>query len=664
MDISYLKEMERQLSSFDIYVVASELQKLIVGSSINQIYQLAHNELILRLSNKKTKKKDYLFVRCGDLICLTQKPFETPLKPPVFAMTLRKYLLNGKITGVTQYEFDRIINLTVSKRDGEYRLIFEFFSEGNIILINPQGKIIVPLIPQRWAHRYIKTKEIYHPPPNQINPFTLTFEDFAEIMDKSNTDLVRTLAKYVNFGGYYAEEICKRVDINKTTKIEELDIEDFKKVFIAISDFLQLFKKKIFHPVIIKEDGKPTDIFPFWFKSMVGRDFEKVDSFVRSLQMFIDIRKSRKPEENLIIQERERLHRQLLRQQDSILNFEKKMRQRQKEGDLIYLNFHQCKELLMEITEGLQYKNKETWVDKINRKEFVEEFDPWSDKLVIMLPDINKKVWNVALDFRKSVAENAEQAYEESKSFKNKLKGAREALDQTKKKLIFIQEKDLMIKKQHEDQRKPERIFWFEKFRWFISSDGNVVLAGRDARSNEQVVKKYLKPGDRYAHADVHGAASCVVKSVDVEGNRISISDKTLRETCQFSVCFSKAWKRLGIVQAYWVLPEQVSKTPQSGEYLPKGAFIIRGKRNYCKCVLELAVGEIVIKGVKKIMSGPVDAVKKYTNTYVVLVPGSTTKHLIAGQLSKTLRVPVSKIERLLPPGDVSVLKTTGCEIG
>ena len=30
--------------------------------------------------------------------------------------------------------------------------------------------------------------------------------------------------------------------------------------------------------------------------------------------------------------------------------------------------------------------------------------------------------------------------------------------------------------------RKP---YWFEKFHWFVSSDGYLVLAGRDAQQNE-----------------------------------------------------------------------------------------------------------------------------------------------------------------------------------
>ena len=104
-----------------------------------------------------------------------------------------------------------------------------------------------------------------------------------------------------------------------------------------------------------------------------------------------------------------------------------------------------------------------------------------------------------------------------------------------------------------------------------------------------------MKQGDRYAHADIIGAPSCIIKNIDVYNKQIPINEKTLNEACIFSACYSKAWSQYSEVQSYWVLPEQVSKTPQSGEYVPKGGFIIRGKRNYCKCKLEMAIGEIFI---------------------------------------------------------------------
>ena len=207
------------------------------------------------------------------------------------------------------------------------------------------------------------------------------------------------------------------------------------------------------------------------------------------------------------------------------------------------------------------------------------------------------------------------------------------------------------------------KTFWFERFRWFISSDDNIIVAGKDAKGNDLVVKKYLKEGCRYAHADIQGAPSCIIINSDFNDKNIPITEKTLEEACIFAASHSKAWKQFAEAQAYWVLPEQVSKTPQSGEFLPKGAFVIRGKRNYYRCKLELAVGKITVEDKIKIMSGPVDAVKKRTGEYIVLTPGGMKKSSISHKLSKAFNAPTDQIDRALPPGGVTVVETVGIKL-
>ena len=205
--------------------------------------------------------------------------------------------------------------------------------------------------------------------------------------------------------------------------------------------------------------------------------------------------------------------------------------------------------------------------------------------------------------------------------------------------------------------------FWFENFRWFISSEGNIIIGGKDSVSNERIVKKYLKQGDRYAHADIIGAPSCIIKNIDINNKTIPINEKTLMEACIFSGCYSKAWSQYSEVQSYWVLPEQVSKTPQSGEYVPKGAFIIRGKRNYCKCNLEMAIGEIYIDNIKKIMGGPIQSVKNYTNKFVLLKPGNMKKNIAAEKISKGFETSIDIIMKILPPGNVSIIESFGLNL-
>ena len=56
--------------------------------------------------------------------------------------------------------------------------------------------------------------------------------------------------------------------------------------------------------------------------------------------------------------------------------------------------------------------------------------------------------------------------------------------------------------------------FWFDKFKWFITSEGYLVLLGKDMNQNELLVKKYLEKTDIYLHSENHGSGSCIIKNI------------------------------------------------------------------------------------------------------------------------------------------------------
>ncbi len=49
----------------------------------------------------------------------------------------------------------------------------------------------------------------------------------------------------------------------------------------------------------------------------------------------------------------------------------------------------------------------------------------------------------------------------------------------------------------------------------------------------------------------------------------------------QACVCRSQAWDAKIVTSAWWVHHDQVSKTAPTGEYLPTGSFMIRGRKNF-----------------------------------------------------------------------------------
>ena len=188
-----------------------------------------------------------------------------------------------------------------------------------------------------------------------------------------------------------------------------------------------------------------------------------------------------------------------------------------------------------------------------------------------------------------------------------------------------------------------------------------LILGGRDAGSNETLLKRYTNPEDVIMHAEAHGAPFIVMKT---GGAQPTI--ETLREAAQACVSYSRLWKEgIRSGDAYWVKPEQVTKSAPAGEYLTKGAFMIRGTRNYIRGIeLALAVGVTVRNGRTLLMAGPPSAVRNKCQIYVEMRqgrrnPAEVAKKILARLTAKTeenlrselKRVPMDDVIRILRPG-------------
>lgn len=643
--------MKSGMSSFDIAAMVKEMQ-CIIGGRIDKAYQLARDKILLRLRVPEEGRKDLVIV-VGKWFYLISKPQETPKTPTSFAMLLRKHLSNGTITKIEQHGFDRIVVFHIQKQE-QYQLICEMFREGNVVLVQ-EGKIIQPLIPKSWSKREVRAHREYAFPPSRHDVQNLKIKDYKEILDSSKKDLVRTLAIDFNLGGLYAEEVCLLSKIEKLRKVNDLSEEEGKKVFESI---VHLFKslEKAQGGLIIYEESEMIDIAPFPLKSHEKNKTEIFDNLSSAIEKFQEAIKEAEPEDLEYQDFKAKYERQLAQQKKAVSRLENQVEEYKRKAELIYMRFKECEGILGALKTGIKKKSIEELKKELENIAPIKNMDPAKNMVTIQLSDESQTQIEIKLDYKKSVNENAGAYYDKSKKAKEKLKGAKNSLKETKDLLERIE-----VEKTKKKEKKTTKQFWFEKYRWFISTDGNIVIAGRDAKTNDKIVKKYLTDRDRYAHADIHGAPSVVVKNKDGD-----VLDKTLTEACEFALNFSKAWNaKIGSGTAYWVLPDQVSKTPPSGEFLPKGAFMIRGKKNSITDIeLRLGVGKIEYKGVEKVMCAPVSAIESLSQSYVIFEPGDMKKSSFTRKICEILNVEHEEVQRILPPGDVKIVKTVGISEG
>lgn len=637
----------------------------------------------IRIGNRKAGKylKLNLFLVPGKSLFLTDKTFDFPMHPPSFVMLLRKYLKNRRLINIQQFEFDRVLILNFASAEEPISLVFELFGKGNAILVK-DGVIVQPLHSLSFGYREVRARREYKFPPERFNLHSLDFEEMKNIIATSETDIVRCLAIELNTGGIMAEEILHRLNIHKKTLAREVSKEALEPIFTFIENTLKETKQpgKV---RIYQGENRILEIGKTEMESMKEENKIKIKKEI-SLNRAIEkefMENSWEKELDREMMETEigtgtgienvsqgagKLQRRIAQQQNSIKLFDRKIEQNTLWGELIYLNYRR----LQIIIEGLnRSKEKLGWdglLEQIKNIEDISSVIPATSEARILLCDKSGAKKSVSINMKKDVNWNATHFYKIAKKMKIKKEGAKKALAISLKlfeknaKMEQLNEKKMIEEGVKNKKSLPKKQFWFELYRWFITSSGNIVVGGKDAKSNERVVKKYLTPGTRYIHCDTRGAPSVVIRPT--ENKKSTLDKESIREAGIFAVSHSRGWKNSIVSEtAYWVKPEQVSRTPRSGEFLAKGAFIISGKRNYMpRLEMRLAIGMVTIETVEKIMCGPVNALKTHSDQYIVLESGGTEKNTLANRIAKIFNVPMETILSLLPSGKSHIVSFHG----
>ena len=652
------------MSNVDIYTISDELNKLLSGARVDKSFQPTNDIVVVRFHVPGTGRVD-LVMQCGSRIHTSQYPLDNPTIPPSFPMLLRKRIKGAHVESIKQHNFDRVVEIKV-KKDKYYTIIVEIFDKGNIILLDEDNNIIQPLKRKQLSSRDISSKREYQFPEERgINPIEITHDELKELFENGDSDIVRTLAMN-GLGSLYSEEILKRanetVEIEKTTPTAELNDEQIAGIYNALKNLFDDLKEGSIKPQIVKKDRKE-DVVPL--NLVKYEDFEKTyyTNFNEACDEFYSkkVNSSIKDVKEAAWNKKvNKFEKRLALQQETLDNFAKTIEDSQHKGEVIYSNYPSIENIINVVNSarGKGYSFKEIGkILKKAKKDGMAEAQIYEsiDKMGVLTLDIDDT--KLIIDPKLTIPENAETYYEKAKKAKRKSKGALVAIENTKKQLEEIRsKKDIAMEHIAVPKKRVKKdLKWYEKLRWFISSENILVVGGRDANSNENVVKKYLEPNDIYLHADIHGASSTAIKL-----NGAELNDKILKESGEFAASFSSAWSKGFTTQdVFWVKPDQVSKTPEAGEFLAKGSFVIRGHRNYIRGArVKLAIGIVDYEG-KRIMAGPIEALEAHCENYVVLKPGFTKKEAIAKKILHKINeddlLTLDDIIRVLPSGKCDI---------
>jgi predicted ribosome quality control (RQC) complex YloA/Tae2 family protein len=584
---------------------------------IGKIYQFGEKSIGIRLGGEHTK---YLFfIEAGRRAHVVGAFPPAPKNPTGFAMLLRKHLEGGKVLSIGQFGIERILYLDVGKRGQAFRLIVELFDEGNVILCREDSTIIMPLWHHRFRDREVVRDAVYVRTGHDCTE--LSPEEFSTLLKGSTKELVKVLAVECRLGGAYGEEVCRMADVEKNLPAQKADAE---RIISAIQLLLSrvttqqtpVITASGCWPIILDEEI-PLQIFA---------------SYHQALDVYYPREEPAKAEQKARMNREESIR---ARQVRAVAGFEEKMEGIQRRIDALYAHYQLVEDILRTLRDAC---TQHSWQEIARRLR--ESGNEYARRIAQVYPheaavEIDLNGERVKVFIADSVEANAARYYGQIKKLKKKKEGA-----------LFALEKPVQRKTEKDKRPGTAKSRWYHRFRWFYTSDGVLVVGGKDAGQNEELVKKYLEGGDTFVHAEAHGASVMVVKG----------STRHPEEAAQAAVSYSGAWKSGRLTaDAYAATPAQVSKTPPSGEYLSRGSFVVRGERTYYHNIpLQVAIG-LQDEPELRVIGGPPQAIKEHARVWVGLHPGQFEPNDIA---KKVVRVLKEKAQKLDIPGLTHIITT------
>ena len=458
----------------------------------------------------------------------------------------------------------------------------------NILIIELFGKGNFILTDENYTIKNSarKIKDKIYEYSKKVDPFKFNKEEIYELEEY----LTKIISTKLSLGKYYALDFCKEYGYDEKAQIKDIKFDNF------IKDIKKYIKKLMKNGIEKLENN--------FYLSNSKNDKTNLNEVIDELY-------NSKFNKKYVVSSKEYIknEKSIIKQEKLLVEFNQKILIKKNQIDFLSEN----RDIL---------KNKKTEYDNKN-KEFKIK--------------IGKN--NLSIKSGKTVENKINDLYNEIKKIRLKIKGAKSTILKLNKKEIS---QETIIRK----IEKKKILKWYEKFRWFYTKEKNLVLGGRDATTNDILIKKHMEKNDLVFHTSDPGSPFFILKSDNPSPSEIN-------EVSIATASYSKSWsKKIASTEVFYVNPDQVSKSANTGEFIKKGSFMIRGKKNFVNVKLGLCIGSES----GSTIGGPHRAVSSKTKNYIKIIPGYESKSTVAKKLSKKLKLEIDDIMKFLPNGTSKIL--------
>jgi len=315
--------------------MAKELSCL-EGSRIQKIHSLGHNEFRFKLYSANSGDS-LLLVDLKKRVALTKLVKEAPQSPPQLVMLLRKRLGGAVVKKVSQHGLDRVLFIDLDAKDGSYRLVFEMFSKGNLILLDEKGVVVACMRSEEWKDRKIKPRHPYSPPAtSKLDPRDLTEAKLSSLLNDKK--IVACLASCLNLGSLFVEEALTRAGVDYSKKASSLSPEEIAGIHSAIHSVFEELSSPT--PRVFYEEGKAVDYSPIRLESKKGLEEKEFPTLSEALDEYWGAGEEKEFESKLS-KKKGKLEQALEIQLSSVSEFEGQAEEAKLAGDKLYEHYQE-----------------------------------------------------------------------------------------------------------------------------------------------------------------------------------------------------------------------------------------------------------------------------------------------------------------------------------
>lgn len=519
--------IEGDIMSYDglfTHAIVQELRDKLLNGRVSKIHQPYPNELTLRI--RANRKNHQLLLSAHPQytrVQLTNLTFDNPQQAPQYTMVLRKYIEGSILNDIIQRENDRVIEFVFTGRDElgdeqNFYLIAEIMGRhSNILLVNKDENKVYEAIrhvpPALNTYRTLLPGADYRPAPPQdsVNPFD--YEEEVQLSGETMKDKIRSIqSQFQGFGRDSARELLFQIDENPDKSHTEV-----------FHDFLRPYKENKLEPTLTL-DGNRSSFTAYDYQSIEGQK-EYFDNLADLLDEFYE----NKADRDRVHQQTNDLSQLLKNEQKKNINKLKKLKSERKqaeEADQYRVKGEVLTAYMHQVEQGM---------DQISLENFYD----------------GNEMITIELDPEESPAQNAQGYFKSYQRLNSRKKHLAQQIPLTIQEIDYIdsllaqldiassgdiedirdelRDEGYLRKQKNQKKRKNKA----SKPEQFYSTDGDLILVGKNNKQNDQLTMRSANKSDYWLHTK------------DIPGSHVVIrnsqpSEQTLEEAAILAAYFSK----------------------------------------------------------------------------------------------------------------------------